>query len=134
MKDDICNYGMTEMPDWFKAEIEKKGKARRAEMIELADLLDKALHREKCVNRVLALDEVKELGKSCDEIVYIENDMYDGWYEPKTPEGINYSYIQFYAPGEEGDRSLPEQTYGTDWRCWKYKPTEEERSGTPWKK
>lgn len=132
MKDDICNYGMTEMPDWFKAEIEKKGKARRAEMIELADLLDRALHREKCVNRVLALDEVKELGKSCDEIVYIENDMYDGWYEPKTHEGINY--IQFYAPGEEGDRSLPEQTYGTDWRCWKYKPTEEERSGTPWKK
>ena len=134
MKDDICNYGMTEILDWFNAAIEKEGEKRRNEMIELADIIDRALHRKKIMNRVLALEEVKALGKDYDAIVYIENELYDGWYEPQLHEGNNYSYIQFYAPGEEEDYSLSEQTYDVDWRCWLYKPTEEEKSGTPWKK
>lgn len=134
MRDDICNYGMKEILDWFNTAIEKEGEKRRNEMIEVADILDRVLHREKRVNRVLTLEEVRTLGKGYDGIVYIENDMYDGWYEPNLHEGKNYSYIRFYAPGEEGDYRLSEQTYGVDWRCWKYGPTEEEKSGTPWKK
>ena len=134
MKEDSCNYGLKEIPDCLMAEIEKEGNARRAQMLELADILDRALHREKRVNRVLTPEEVKALGRDYGGIVYIENDLYDGWYEPQLHEGNNYSYIQFYAPGEERDYSLSEQTYGVDWRCWKYRPTEEEKSGTPWKK
>ena len=136
MKDDICNYGMTEMPDWFKAEIEKKGKARRAEMLELADILDRALHREKRVNRVLTLEEVKEWGSKLDEIVYLEADSDSGWYAPdaRVSETGEYSALSFLIPGIEEEREWPEQMYGQTWRCWKYRPTEEESSGTPWKK
>lgn len=37
--------------------------------------------------------------------------------------------LKFYA---NKDRTGQYGNYGTDWRCWSSKPTDEQREGTPW--
>lgn len=140
MKDDICNYGMTEIPDWFTAEIEKNGKARRAEMLELADALDKALHRIKLANRLLTFEEVVKIANDKQSgTVYVEHrpDYYNGEYaQPVKNDSEPYSgfaYL-FRCVGNQAPEGFGEDEYEITYRCWLYKPTEEERSGTPWKK
>lgn len=124
MKDDICNYGLVEIPDCLEAAIEKEGKERRAKMIELVNLLDKALHRVEPENRVLTLEELKNHAgflwnenryDSCEgEPAYAENDF-------------------LYVGNGNVDLKLNiSKTYGRHWRCWLRKPTKEEMEGTPW--
>ena len=126
MREDISNYGMTEISDWFKTAIEEKGKENRAEMIELADLLDRALHRSKPKNRVLTLEELKVYtGFLWNESRYGSFD-YEG--EPAFVEkGFMYA-----GNGNVDLRRDISDTYGKNWRCWLRKPTKEEMEGTPW--
>lgn len=124
MKDDICNYGMVEIPDCLETAIEKEGKERRAKMIELANLLDKALRRVEIKNRVLTLEELKNHAG----FLWNEN-RFDSEGEP--------AYVEndfLYAGNGNVDLKLNiAKTYGKLWRCWLRKPTEAERRETPWK-
>lgn len=141
MRGDISNYGMTEISDWFKAAIEEKGKENRAEMIELADLLDKALNRSNPKNRVLTLEEffLRKIDSEDLDFSWIEFakgtqtklhhlnqfivDDYNSEYE---------TFDLFFYGSPNHWRFENESEYGKTWRCWLRKPTKEEMEGTPW--
>lgn len=127
MKDDICNYGMVEIPDCLETAIEKEGKERRAKMIELANLLDKALHRVEPKNRVLTLEEVAQ-----SEAMWYDDRLRKGtlvvirgWgrCEPDFTKLVGPFGYEFYRKNV---------FYNVFWRCWLRKPTEAERRETPW--
>lgn len=126
MKDDICNYGMVEIPDCLETAIEKEGKERRAKMIELANLLDKALHRVE-PNRVLTLEELKNHAG----FLWNEN-RYGSFDSEGEPAYVENDFL--YAGNGNVDLKLNiAKTYGKHWRCWLKKPTKEEMERTPWK-
>lgn len=126
MKDDICNYGMVEIPDCLEAAIEKEGKERRAKMIELANLLDKALHRVEPKNCVLTLKEAT----GSDEPVWLE--AMSRVFIADVCVSPDARTAQIQTIGKASCAYLPLCDYGVLWRCWLRKPTKEEMEGTPW--
>lgn len=126
MRGDISNYGMTEISDWFKAAIEEKGKENRAEMIELADLLDKALNRSNPKNRVLTLEEAT----GSDEPVWLE--AMSRVFIADVCVAPDARMAQIQTIGKASCAYLPLCDYGVLWRCWLRKPTEAEMRETPW--
>ena len=98
-----------------------------------------ALHRAEPENHPLTLDEVLELGKDEDSIVYIESRRFGrrGWCQPcdiifdSSAEGQK-NEIHFYEPGNELPDFWPEAEYGKTWRCWPRKPTLEQMAAEKW--
>lgn len=98
------------------------------------EALSAALHRAEPEMRPLTLEEVLELGKDDDSIVYIESKRFGGrgWCQPCTiifdssAEGQK-NEIHFYEPGNDLPEFWPEAEYGKSWRCWPRKPTPESR-------
>lgn len=101
--------------------------------------LSAALHRAEPEMRPLTLEEVLELGKDEDSIVYIESRRFGrrGWCQPcaiifnSSAEGQK-NEIHFYEPGNELPDFWPEAEYGKTWRCWLRKPTAEEMESEKW--
>lgn len=77
--------------------------------------------------RVMSLDELSEK-----EDVYFESLVYDticpalssGSYDDGTVGLMTLEDELFY---------MDEEDYGVKWRCWTYRPTDEQRAATPWK-
>ena len=98
-----------------------------------------ALHRAEPEMRPLTLEEVMELGKDDDSIVYIESRRFGGkgWYQPcaiifdSSAEGQR-NEIHFYEPGNDLPEFRPEAEYGKSWRCWPRKPTPEQMAAEKW--
>ena len=98
-----------------------------------------ALHRAEPEMRPLTLEEVLELGKDEDSIVYIESRRFGrrGWCQPcaiifdSSAEGQK-NEIHFYEPGNELPDFWPEAEYGKTWRCWPRKPTLEQMATEKW--
>lgn len=101
--------------------------------------LSAALHRAEPEMRPLTLEEVLELGKDEDSIVYIESRRFGGcgWYQPcaiifdSSAEGQK-NEIHFYEPGNDLPDFWPEAEYGKSWRCWPRKPTPEQMTAAKW--
>lgn len=99
-----------------------------------------ALHRAEPENRPLTLEEVMELGKDEDSIVYLEPRRLGGcgWYQPcasifgSSAEGQK-NEIHFDEPGNDLPEFWPEAEYGKTWRCWLRKPTPEQMAAEKWK-
>lgn len=97
------------------------------------EALSAALHRAEPEMRPLTMEEVLELGKDNDSIVYIETRRFGGrgWCQPCTiifdssAEGQK-NEIHFYEPGNDLPEFWPEAEYGKSWRCWPRKPTPEQ--------
>ena len=97
------------------------------------------LHRAEPENKPLTLEEVMELGKDEDSIVYIESRRFGrrGWCQPcaiifnSSAEGQK-NEIHFYEPGNELPDFWPEAEYGKTWRCWPRKPTLEQMATEKW--
>ena len=98
-----------------------------------------ALHRAEPEMRPLTLEEVLELGKDEDSIVYIEPRRLGGcgWYQPcasifdRSAEGQK-NEIHFDEPGNDLPEFWPEAEYGKTWRCWLRKPTLEQMAAEKW--
>lgn len=98
-----------------------------------------ALHRAEPEMRPLTLEEVLELVKDEDSIVYIESRRFGGygWYQPcaiifdNSAEGQK-NEIYFYEPGNDIPEFWPEAEYGKSWRCWSRKPTPEQMAAEKW--
>ena len=98
-----------------------------------------ALHRAEPENRPLTLEEVMELGKDEDSIVYLEPRRLGGcgWYQPcasifdSSAEGQK-NEIHFDEPGNDLPEFWPEAEYGKTWRCWPRKPTPEQMAAEKW--
>lgn len=98
-----------------------------------------AIHRAEPENRPLTLEEVLELGKDEDSIVYIESRRFGGcgWYQPcsiicDSSEAGQKNEIHFYEPGNDLPEFWPEAEYGKSWRCWPRKPTPEQMAAAEW--
>ena len=98
-----------------------------------------ALHRAEPEMRPLTLEEVLELVKDEDSIVYIESRRFGGygWYQPcaiifdNSAEGQK-NEIYFYEPGNDIPEFWLEAGYGKSWRCWSRKPTPEQMAAEKW--
>lgn len=106
---------------------------------KLDELLTAALHRAEPGMRPLTLEEVLELGKDEDSIVYIESRRFCGcgWYQPcsiicDSSEAGQKNEIHFYEPGNNLPEFWPEAEYGKSWRCWPRKPTPEQLAAEKW--
>lgn len=96
-------------------------------------------HRAEPEMRPLTLEEVLELGKDEDSIVYIESRRFGGrgWCQPcaiifdSSVEGRR-NEIHFYEPGNDLPEFCPEAEYGKSWRCWPRKPTPEQMAAEKW--
>lgn len=96
-----------------------------------------AMARWQGQNRVLTLDEV--LVVACDDykteqetVMYLEyRENYEG-YAIVTDLEMDGSKILFEFSGIGGGFKQNEKDYGSLWRCWKRKPTKNERENTPW--
>lgn len=90
-------------------------------------------------NHPLTLEEVIEIGKDADSIVYIEDRKLElcGWNQPCTiifdgANGEPRREIHFYEPGNDLPEFWPEAEYGKSWRCWPRKPTPEQMAAAKW--
>lgn len=113
-----------------------KENATLDEMLEAAEQLK---HRAEPEMRPLTLEEVLELVKDEDSIVYIESRRFGGcgWYQPcaiifdSLAEGQK-NEIHFYEPGNDITEFWLEAGYGKSWRCWFRKPTREQTVAWKW--
>lgn len=88
-------------------------------------------------NRKLTLEEVLEI--ACDDynteqetMIYLEcREGYEG-YAIVTDLETDGSKILLEFSGIGGGVKQNEKDYGSLWRCWRRKPTDEERKNTPW--
>ena len=88
-------------------------------------------------NRVLTLDEVLKI--ACDDynteqetVMYLEyREDYEG-YAIVTDLETDGSKILLEFSGIVGCVKPNEKDYGSLWRCWRRKPTKNERKNTPW--
>lgn len=88
-------------------------------------------------NRVLTLDEVLEI--ACEDynteqetVMYLEyGEDYEG-YAIVTDLETDGSKILLEFSGIGGGVKQNEKDYGSIWRCWRRKPTKNERENTPW--
>ena len=86
---------------------------------------------------MLTLDEV--LITACDDynteqetVMYLEyREDYEG-YAIVTDLEMDGSKILFEFSGIGGGGKQNEKDYGSLWRCWRRKPTKNERENTPW--
>ena len=98
-----------------------------------------ASHRAEPEMRPLTLEEVLELGKDENSIVYIEPRRLGGcgWYQPcasifdRSAEGQK-NEIHFDEPGNDLPEFWPEAEYGKTWSCWLRKPTPEQMAAEKW--
>lgn len=98
-----------------------------------------AIHRAEPENRPLTLEEVMELGKDEDSIVYLEPRRLGGcgWYQPcasifdSSAEGQK-NEIHFDEPGNDLPEFWPEAEYGKTLRCWPRKPAPEQMAAEKW--
>lgn len=96
-----------------------------------------AMRRWQEPNRVLTLDEVLEI--ACDDynteqetVMYLEyREDYEG-YAIVTDLETDGSKILLEFSGIGGGVKQNEKDYGSLWRCWRRKPTKNERENTPW--
>lgn len=96
-----------------------------------------AMKRRQEPNRVLTLDEVLEI--ACDDynteqetVMYLEyREDYEG-YAIVTDLETDGSKILLEFSGIGGGGKQNEKDYGSLWRCWRRKPTKNERENTPW--
>lgn len=96
-----------------------------------------AMSRGQGQNRVLTLDEVFII--ACDDynteqktVMYLEyREKYEG-YAIVTDLETDGSKILFKFSGIGGMSKQNEKDYGSLWRCWRRKPTKNERENTPW--
>lgn len=96
-----------------------------------------AMRRWQEPNRVLTLDEVLEI--ACDDynteqetVMYLEyREDYEG-YAIVTDLETDGSKILLEFSGIGGGGKQNEKDYGSLWRCWRRKPTKNERENTPW--
>lgn len=96
-----------------------------------------AMKRWQEPNRVLTLDEVLEI--ACDDynteqetVMYLEyREDYEG-YAIVTDLETDGSKILLEFSGIGGGGKQNEKDYGSLWRCWRRKPTKNERENTPW--
>lgn len=103
--------------------------------------LSAALHRAEPEMRPLTLDEVLELGKDDDSIVYITDRHWEecGWHHPVSITYCSATFekkcqtLHFYEPGNDLKELWPEAEYGKSWRCWPRKPTPEQMAAEKWK-
>lgn len=81
--------------------------------------------------RVLTLDEVKKLESLRDGAIWIET-IGKGLF-PALPE-ITMSEIIFFVaiPADHYRFYCENKWYGKTWRCWTYKPTDEQRKAVKW--
>lgn len=87
-----------------------------------------AMQRWQESNRVLTLDEIKEL-----RAVWVE-DISRGIAPAIVFPNDTKKYSCVVADYDESDDNVwvDNAEYGKHWRCWLRKPTQEERAGTPW--
>lgn len=98
---------------------------------------EKAMRRWQEPNRVLTLDEVLEI--ACEDynteqetVMYLEyGEDYEG-YAIVTDLETDGSKILLEFSGIGGGVKQNEKDYGSLWRCWRRKPTKNERENTPW--
>lgn len=110
-----------------------------ATLDEMLNAVEKFKHRAEPEMRPLTLEEVLELGKDDDSIVYVESRRFGGkgWYQPcaiifdSSAEG-QWNEIHFYEPGNDLPEFRPEAEYGKSWRCWPRKPTPEQMAAEKW--
>lgn len=104
------------------------------------EALSAALHRAEPEMRPLTLDEVLELGKDDDSIVYITDRHWEecGWHHPVSITYCSATFeekcqtLHFYEPGNDLKELWPEAEYGKTWRCWPRKPTPEQMAAEKW--
>lgn len=96
-----------------------------------------AMKRRQEPNRVLTLDEVlvtayDDCNTEHETVMYLEyREDYEG-YAIVTDLEMDGSKILFEFSGIGGGGKQNEKDYGSIWRCWKRKPTKNERENTPW--
>lgn len=98
---------------------------------------EKTMRRWQEPNRVLTLDEVLEI--ACEDynteqetVMYLEyGEDYEG-YAIVTDLETDGSKILLEFSGIGGGVKQNEKDYGSLWRCWRRKPTKNERENTPW--
>lgn len=113
-----------------------KENATMDEMLEAAEQLK---HRAEPEMRPLTMEEVLELGKDDDSIVYITDRHWEwgGWHHPcaesyHAVEGGTHPALHFYEPGNDLPEFWSEAEYGKTWRCWPRKPTPEQMQAEKW--
>ena len=102
--------------------------------------LSAALHRAEPEMRPLTLDEVLELGKDDDSIVYITDRHWEecGWHQPVSITYDSATFeekrqdLHFYEPANDYPEFWPKAEYGKSWRCWPRKPTPEQMAAEKW--
>lgn len=88
-------------------------------------------------NRLLTLEEVlitayDDCTTEQENVMYLEcREEYEG-YAIVTDLEMDGSKILFEFSGIGGGSKQNEKDYGSLWRCWLRKPTDEERKNTPW--
>lgn len=104
------------------------------------EALSAALHRAEPEMRPLTLNEVLELGKDDDSIVYITDRHWEecGWHQPVSITYDSATFeekrqaLHFYEPANDYPEFWPEAEYGKSWRCWPRKPTPEQMAAEKW--
>lgn len=80
------------------------------------------------VPRVLTLEEVRNY---CSDFVYLETA--SGWIECCIKdEGMSNKFVGYFVCGF-GECFIEEwNEHGKTWRCWSYRPTDEQREAVKW--
>ena len=103
----------------------------------LEEAYEKAMRRYEEPNRVLTLDEVlvtayDDCNTEQETVMYLEyREDYEG-YAIVTDLEMDGSKILFEFSGIGCGGKQNEKDYGSIWRCWRRKPTKNERKNTPW--
>lgn len=103
--------------------------------------LDLALKRIEPKNRVLTLDEIREMqdNNQCNWVlIWVESQSEINTKEYCLVQGcIQYivdNEFSFVYPAWEGNDLFRAEVYKKTWRCWLKRPTEKERETVPWEK
>ena len=107
----------------------------------IAEGLDLALKRAEPKNRVLTLDEIREMrdNNQCNWVlIWVESQSEINTKEYCLVQGcIQYivdNEFSFVYPAWEGNDLFRAEVYKKTWRCWLRRPTEKERETVPWEK
>lgn len=111
-----------------------------ATLEEMLEAVEQLKHRAEPEMRPLTMDEVLELGKDDDSIVYITDRHWEecGWHHPVSITYCSATFeekrqaLHFYEPGNDLPEFWPEAEYGKSWRCWPRKPTPEQMAAAEW--
>lgn len=94
-----------------------------------------AFHRFEPLRKPLTLEEVIECSKRCRDPLWVEGErdrMIDRNDWADVTRDVGFATIRLWWFGNEIEDIGHVEDYGKTWRCWRTRPTAEERAAAKW--